>query len=204
MQVYDTEEQQVEAIKDWLRENGKAILIGVVIALCAVGGWRYHSHTTTQTQQASSLAYNSVMQEIATEPAKTEEALSAFIANNKESEYAVLAALYLAKDEVEQANYTKAQTQLQWVKANSADSAYQILATYRLAKVLLQEAKYDDALAELALITDKAWASRVLELKGDLLLLKNDRAGAKSAYTQALQEQGASQTLQIKLDDLAE
>ena len=33
MELYDTEEQQVEAIKDWWKENGKAVIFGAVIGL---------------------------------------------------------------------------------------------------------------------------------------------------------------------------
>ncbi|PAR85254.1 YfgM family protein, partial [Vibrio cholerae] len=42
MELYDTEEQQVEAIKDWWKENGKAVIFGAVIGLGGLFGWRYY------------------------------------------------------------------------------------------------------------------------------------------------------------------
>ena len=35
-----TEEEQVEALKSWWKENGKSLIMGVVIAVAAVFGWR--------------------------------------------------------------------------------------------------------------------------------------------------------------------
>ncbi len=33
MELYDTEEEQVQAIKEWWKENGKAVIIGAVLGL---------------------------------------------------------------------------------------------------------------------------------------------------------------------------
>ena len=40
MADYETEEEQIEALKDWWRENGNSLLIGVAVALVAVFGFR--------------------------------------------------------------------------------------------------------------------------------------------------------------------
>ena len=36
---YETEEQQVEALKAWWAENGRAVIPGVVLGATAIGGW---------------------------------------------------------------------------------------------------------------------------------------------------------------------
>jgi predicted negative regulator of RcsB-dependent stress response len=41
--VYTTEDQQVEALKRWWKENAKSILLGVALGLAAVFGWRMAS-----------------------------------------------------------------------------------------------------------------------------------------------------------------
>ena len=43
MDVYNSEEQQVEAIKSWWQENGKSIIAGVVIGFVGLFGWRYYN-----------------------------------------------------------------------------------------------------------------------------------------------------------------
>ena len=40
MDVYKTEEEQVEAIKKWWNENGKSIIVGIVVGITAIFGWR--------------------------------------------------------------------------------------------------------------------------------------------------------------------
>ncbi len=56
MDVYKTEEEQVEAIKKWWQENGKSIIAGVVIGITAIFGWRaYDNHTAVQAEAASTL-----------------------------------------------------------------------------------------------------------------------------------------------------
>ncbi len=41
MEIYNSEEQQVEAIKRFWKENGTAIIAGVVLGLGGLYGWRY-------------------------------------------------------------------------------------------------------------------------------------------------------------------
>ena len=56
MEVYKTEDEQIEAIKKWWQENGKAIVFGVVIGLSAIFGWRsWQTHIIQQTEAASGL-----------------------------------------------------------------------------------------------------------------------------------------------------
>ena len=83
------------------------------------------------------------------------------------------------------------------------DQALSSVITFRLARLKLEQSDFDAALAELSSITDESWAGRVAELKGDILLRKGDSEGAYTAYVEAQQAEDASQTLQMKLDDLA-
>ena len=56
MDVYNTEEEQVEAIKKWWNENGKSIIAGIIIGVIAIFGWRsYENHTAMQAKAASIL-----------------------------------------------------------------------------------------------------------------------------------------------------
>ena len=40
MDTYRTEEEQVEAIRHWWDENGRSIIISIVLALAAGFGWQ--------------------------------------------------------------------------------------------------------------------------------------------------------------------
>ena len=54
MEIYTTEEEQVEALKKWWRENGKAVIAGFIIGFGAIFGWReWQAHVTEEAQKAS-------------------------------------------------------------------------------------------------------------------------------------------------------
>lgn len=203
MELYDSEEQQVEAIKDWWKENGKAVIFGAVIGLGGLFGWRYYQDTVTAAQEAASESYTLTITALRSQGASAESDVQSFIDANKDTEYASLAALQLAKVQVEAGNLDEALAQLEWAKASSSDQALKTVASYRIARIQSEQANFEQAFAELATITDSAWVGRVAELRGDIALRKGDKAAAYAAYTEAQQATDASQTLQMKLDDLA-
>lgn len=95
MQVYNSEEEQFEAVKGFFRENGKAIVVGVVLGIGGLFGWRYwqsHQHTTASL---ASLSFDQVMVH-RDNSANT----SAFIQANDNS-YGVFAAMVQAQQWVE-------------------------------------------------------------------------------------------------------
>lgn len=203
MELYDSEEQQVEAIKDWWKENGKAVVLGVVVGLGGLFGWRYYQDSVVQAQEAASEQYSKAVESIVAKGADSSADVQAFIDTRKDSEYAVLAAMQLAKAQVEAGNFEDALTQLQWAQSTTKDAAITPLVTYRIARLMIESSDNAGARAELDKITDTAWAGRVAELRGDIAIREGDRDAAYTAYTEAQQAQDASQALQLKLDDLA-
>lgn len=203
MALHDSEEQQVEAIKDWWKENGKAVILGGVIGLGGLFGWQYYQDSVIAAKEAASESYSNAIEALANNGIEAVADTQAFIDANKESDYAALAALQLAKVQVEAGKLDDALAQLNWVKSNSEDEALMPLVSFRLARILAEQAQLDAALTELDGIKQANWAGRVAELKGDILLRKDDTAGAYSAYTEAQQAGDASQAIQMKLDDLA-
>ncbi|ANS86208.1 YfgM family protein [Vibrio scophthalmi] len=203
MELYDTEEQQVEAIKDWWKENGKAVIFGAVIGLGGLFGWRYYQDTTLAAQEAASESYTKAMESLAASGAQAETQVQTFIEANGKTEYSILAALQLAKVQVEANQLDEAITQLQWAKDATQDQALLAVINFRLARLQAEQGDFDSAIAQLANITDAGWTGRVEELKGDILLRKGDKEAAYAAYTEAQQAGDATEVLKMKLDDLA-
>ncbi|EOX3349552.1 YfgM family protein [Vibrio cholerae] len=203
MELYDTEEQQVEAIKDWWKENGKAVIFGAVIGLGGLFGWRYYQDSVVAAQEAASQSYSKAMDALQAKGIESEGTIQTFIDANKETEYAVLAAMQLAKAQVEAGQLDEALAQLEWAKGATKDAALKPLLTFRVARLQAEQGQFDDALTQLTSIQEKSWAGRVAELRGDILMRKGDSAAAYAAYTEAQQAEDASQALQMKLDDLA-
>ncbi|HCE2379442.1 YfgM family protein [Vibrio parahaemolyticus] len=203
MELYDTEEQQVEAIKDWWKENGKAVIIGAVVGLGGLFGWRYYQDTVIQASETASQSYTTVMNALQEKGVDAQSDVQAFIESNEVKEYSVLAALQLAKAQVEAKDFAAALEQLKWAQSNTKDAALSPLISYRIARIETEMGNFDAANTELGKVTDTAWAGRIAELRGDIALRQGDKDAAYAAYTEAQQAADASPTLQMKLDDLA-
>ncbi|ELX7526362.1 YfgM family protein [Vibrio parahaemolyticus] len=203
MELYDTEEQQVEAIKDWWKENGKAVIIGAVVGLGGLFGWRYYQDTVIQASETASQSYTTAMNALQEKGVDAQSDVQAFIESNEVKEYSVLAALQLAKAQVEAKDFAAALEQLKWAQSNTKDAVLSPLISYRIARIETEMGNFDAANTELGKVTDTAWAGRIAELRGDIALRQGDKDAAYAAYTEAQQAADASPTLQMKLDDLA-
>ncbi|HHC6598874.1 TPA: YfgM family protein [Vibrio parahaemolyticus] len=203
MELYDTEEQQVEAIKDWWKENGKAVIIGAVVGLGGLFGWRYYQDTVIQASETASQSYTTAMNTLQEKGVDAQSDVQAFIESNEVKEYSVLAALQLAKAQVEAKDFAAALEQLKWAQSNTKDAALSPLISYRIARIETEMGNFDAANTELGKVTDTAWAGRIAELRGDIALRQGDKDAAYAAYTEAQKAADASPTLQMKLDDLA-
>ena len=81
-----------------------------------------------------------------------------------------------------------------------------MVARIRLARVLSAQSKYDEALSTLAVEEPGAFAPRIADARGDVLLAKGDRSGALREYLAARSggEQGEVDIdqLDLKIRDL--
>ena len=67
MEIYDTEEEQLDAVKRWWKENGQSTIIGLVFGIAIILGWNYwQDHKKVQAEQASAL-YSQLIQAIGAE-----------------------------------------------------------------------------------------------------------------------------------------
>jgi len=204
VELYDTEEQQIERIKELWNEYGKVIVASAVIGLGGLFGWNQYQDSVIATQEAASDSYVAVIEELSDKGVSAANDVQTFIDDNQKTQYSVLAALQLAKLQVEAGNLDEALAQLEWAKSATQDTAISAVILHRLARLKLEQGNYDAALAELNLVKDQGWAGRVAELKGDIFLRQGNTEAAYTAYTEAQQDGDASQTLQMKLDDLAQ
>lgn len=69
MEIYNTEEQQVEAIKRFFREHGLSMVAGIVIGLGGLYGFRFYQAKQLEAQQAQSAAYAVLVDKAAAEGA---------------------------------------------------------------------------------------------------------------------------------------
>ncbi|MEW6645842.1 MAG: tetratricopeptide repeat protein [Pseudomonadota bacterium] len=209
MEVYRTEEEQVEALKDWWKENGRSVIVGAVLALAAVFGWRYWQDTTRSEAEAASTLYQQMLMQLdAGEGREVVETARRIIAEHAASPYAALASLSLAQQAVDQGDLDGAAAHLRWVMDNAKVGEVRILAQLRLARVLIAQGRADEALQQLATISGGSYVVVVEEVRGDAHLAQGRRADALKAYQAALAAAAdvpaKQQMLRMKVDDLAD
>ncbi len=203
MEIYNNDEQQAEAIKNWIKENGRAVLLGAAIGLVGMFGWRYYNEYHQGKMEAASAAYDLVIKELDQNKDKAFPAVSEFVSNYSGSAQGDLAALQLASAAVKAGKLDVAVTQLQTV-ADKGNAAVKPIAAIRLARVLGEQGKFADAQKRLDSVTQKAYKAVVAEVRGDLYLQQGDKNKALAAYQDAVAAGGeqSSSELRSKLDDL--
>lgn len=206
MDIHRTEEETVEHLKQWFRENGLAVILGVVIGLSGIVGVRYwFTYTRNQAEQAS-LIYDKMASALAARKyVDVMQEGKALQDKYGRSSYAVLGALAMAKASLATGDAAAAREHLAWAMDNADDEGMKHIARLRLARLLVDAKDYT---AALKLITDQphgAFGSLYEELRGDILAGQNNPSLAQEAYRLALtgaKDANRRQFLQMKLDSL--
>ena len=205
MEIYNNDDQQAEAIKNWIKENGKAVLFGATIGLVGMFGWRYYNEYRQSQMEQASVDYEVVVKQLASDKEKAFPAVAEYVAQHVGNSYGDLAALQLAAAAVKAGKLDLAVEQLQRV-ADKGHDAVKPVAAIRLARVLGEQGKFADAQKRLDGVTQKAYKASVAEVRGDLFIQQGDKSKALAAYQDAVAAGGekSSAELRVKLDDLGD
>jgi predicted negative regulator of RcsB-dependent stress response len=205
---HQTEEQQVEAIKQWWKDNGLSVVAGLVIGFAALFGWNYwNDYRDEQAAQASRI-YQQLMTNLqAGNAAAVEQQANSLRSDFKRTPYAALAAFAQGRLAVEAGDLDAAAAHLQWTLANTRQDQLEHAARLRLARVMIAAGNSDAASAVLEKVEPGAYAAAYAEVEGDIARAKGELAAARQAYNRALAAAGddtqQSNTLKLKLDDIA-
>jgi predicted negative regulator of RcsB-dependent stress response len=205
VEVYQTEEQQVEAIKRFWSENGNSIIAGLVIGFAGFIGFNYYQDHKKAEEEAIADQYMTLLEVHEKSPEQFIEQGQAFVNKYGESSYASLTALAMAKTASDKKEWANATKHLQLAIAKAPHAGIKAIATLRLARTQAQQAQYEEALKTLTAALPKSFTASVEEAKGDIYILQGNRELARNAYQQAISADGlkASPALQMKIDDLA-
>lgn len=205
MEVYSNENEQVDALRRFFANNGKALAVGVVIGIAALGGWRYWSSHQQDSAKTVSAEYQKVISAMQAGKPETLEAVNTFASENSNT-YGALAALDLAKQYVDSNQLDKAATLLQNGLKDTKDANLQAVINLRLARIQLQQNQADAALKTLDGVKGDGWTAIVADIRGEALLSKGDKQGARDAWSKGVESDASpalKQMMQMKMNNLS-
>lgn len=205
MSQYETDDEKVEALKKWVKENGLSVAGGVIIGLAAVFGWRAWSDYRTSVAAQASAAFDQVLVSASAGQAEAAAKQTERLAQEFGSTpYPALAALVAAKALYESGDAAGAMAALGRVIAKSPDPAITRLAGLRLARIQFAEGQVDAAAATVATHDNgHDFAGDFAALRGDIAVARGDTVKARDEYEKAIAAgAGLSQLIRLKLDNL--
>jgi predicted negative regulator of RcsB-dependent stress response len=205
MADYETDDEKVEAIKKWWKENGLSVVAGLAIGLIAVFGWRFWvDHRESVAQQAST-AFEQLMMTAEGEDSAAAQAQAQAIRDGFSSTaYVSLADLMEARVKLKAGDPAGAIAALERVMTEAPDPALSRIAALRLARVLLDQKDLDRAGSIAAKYAqDGSFGGDFAAIQGDIAASQGRYAEARQAYERAITAgAGLSQLIQLKLDNL--
>jgi predicted negative regulator of RcsB-dependent stress response len=209
------DEEQLEAIKRWWRQNGVQIVAAVVLVIGGWYGWQFWQDRQEQRAQEASLIYGELVGAVAQmdeEPdAESLDRITHYASTLKEldsdSQYARYSGLILARLAVLEGDLDAAAGELEAVLEKAGDDPLGHIARLRLARVEAARDNGDRALALLDVDNPGEFRALYAEARGDILAGRGDTAAARAAYELALQNLPASDrdarpVLELKLNQL--
>ena len=186
---YQTDEEQIEQLKRWWRENGKSTVAYITIAIVAVFGWQGWQKQHQADMDAASAIYQNLLTVSQDTVTSEQHATANHLADTLKKDfsnttYAQFAALYKAKFAVNNNDLVAAEQELRWVLDQEVTPELAAQTRLRLARVLSGQEKYDEALVQLQYDAN-GLAPLFEEERGDIYLVKGDTAGASAAYEKA-------------------
>lgn len=203
--VNNTEEEQIETLKRWWSDYGKSIILGAIVGLAGIFGWRYYQNHQVETRAAGAEEFAYISGQLSSKGTESFGEVIEFIERNQGNNYGELAALLLAKAAVDAQDLNLAVQQLKLALDGSKDAAVSDTVRLRLARVLIAQEDFDSAQSYLNAVSNDAFLAERSEIQGDLYLAQADQSEAKAAYQAALEAGGLNDNpgLQLKLDNLA-
>lgn len=202
---YETEDQQVEALKRWWEDNGKSVIAGVVIGGGVIGGWQFwKSHQESRAVVASD-GFSEAYQAVESGDTASVSTLANDLADDHSgSIYASYTQFVAARAAVESGDLDDAASRLAWVAEEASQPDIKLIATIRLARVHGAQGQAQQGLDLLPATYPASFTALVEEARGDLLVQLGDASAARTAYETA-RDTGQvpdAEGLRMKLDDI--
>jgi len=212
MSKYETDEEQITAIKAWWKENATSVLSSILIVAVSWSGWTYYQNDQ-RTKSASASATFEMMQMSMEQGSFGDTAREGMklLSDQPDSPYSAGASLLLAKHHVEQGKIDEAIVNLNWVVEHSNDGSMVLIAKLRLTNVFLDKGdawQAENTLKSINLeLLSKAEQANFSYSQAMVALKNNQLEEAKKRLKEVVDNKKSATNLsrlaKLQLDDLA-
>lgn len=219
MALHAAEEETVESLKQWWQENGKQLVLMVIVVFAGYTGWLLWQNSRLDNAEAASDLYEEILSLAAVEQGATVsdadsrrivDAATQLQSEHGDTVYAMFGALFAAQQQVRSDNLDAATASLQWILDNEKDGMFRktepsliLTAKLRLGRVLLAQGDYERALAIVNGVDPQSFEPAFSELRGDIYMAMGRADDAREAYLAAQQAGNNSEILRMKIDALS-
>lgn len=216
--AYDTDEEQIEAIKGWWEENGTSVIVGIILVLAVLFGSRYWQSSHNASAELASDIYTQMSDAVQADFDLNidDEALSAVSnwhnelkTNFLNSIYSRYSALLMARLYVQRNELANAENELRWILDNpglgflkSIDDEMALTTRGRLARVIIAQGNAEAALQLLNEVDPGTFVGIFAEIEGDAYVELGRFPEAIEAYQTALTLGTNTDVVELKLNDL--
>lgn len=182
------EQERVERVRGFFKENWPSIVGGVVLALVVLGAWWGYKGYTQGVNESAATLFNETASAFERKDMKTARSNAEKLVSEYDStEYAALAQIYLARADVDAGKVKDAEARLvKLKKSGDLPAGVSQLVTLTLARLYLGQGKTDQTLETLKHPAPAGYVALYEELRGDAYQASNRMEDAKKAYKAAI------------------
>ncbi len=205
--IFLSPEEQDERARQWFKDNGPALGIGIALGLAAVVGYnKYQDDKQLSAEKASELFQQTVAEIRDSELSSIEEQVNTLKSEHASTVYAAKATLLKAKQTAVN-DLAGAFDELQWVVDNAPEDGIKHTARIRQAKIKLALNQLDAARSLASFTPTQGFESHYQEVLGDIAIKEGKELVARTHYQAAVDaldglQDTYVQVLNIKLDRL--
>ncbi len=188
MQVYTTEEEQLQVLLNFFKKHGIKLIVFFILIIVSVVGWQYYLSSNIKYNAEASILYNKLQSTTSDNDQK--EISQNLVKHYKSTVYGKIARVHLANQLVNEQKWQEASDAFHKIyKETGSWPDLQVVVFENWLRSLIELQQYDKALKTLHKNEKvaKLYPVNYYNLKGDILSRLNKQAEAVEAYNQALQ-----------------
>lgn len=183
--IFLSPEEQDEKARQWFKDNGLALFVGLALGLGAIFGYNQYRAKVQSDAETASTLYSEIMTQVSqSDIVDIDASVATLKTDYSKTSYAAKAALVKAA-RLSVTDLSAAASEYQWVQNNALEVGLQHTARIREAKIYLAQDDLDKATELASRQPYGSFASHYYEILGDVAVKKGELNQAYDLYNQA-------------------